>query len=247
MAEPDVAPRLLASGRDGDIFEHGPGLVLRRTKSGRSIEREARTIRYVAEHGYPVPVVHEVRAGGSEIVMERVDGPVMMDLMLRRPWLIGRCTRMLADLHDALHRIPAPDWLPDLGGDRLLHLDLHPLNVMLSARGPVVIDWTNAAAGEPLLDVAVTYVLLTCPDMPGPRPLQIAVQPVRRALGRTFVRRYRGPAYDAVLAEATELKMMDANLSAGEVARCAALAERARREAVRSSPRETERSGRHPV
>lgn len=231
MAEPVGEAKLLASGRDGDIFEHGPGLVLRRTKTGRSIEREARTIRYVAAQGYPVPVVHEVRAGGSEIVMERVDGPVMMDAMLRRPWLIGRYARMLADLHDALHRIPPPDWVPDLGGDRLLHLDLHPLNVMMSARGPVVIDWTNAAAGEPLLDVAVTYVLLTCPDVPASRTVQVAAQPVRGWLASSFVRRYRGPAFDAVVARAAELKMLDANLSGSEVAACARLAERARRSA----------------
>lgn len=30
--------------------------------------------------------MHEVRAGGSEIVMARVDGPVMMDAMLKQPW-----------------------------------------------------------------------------------------------------------------------------------------------------------------
>ena len=40
---------LLASGRDGDIFEFGPGRVLRRTKKGRVIEGEARTIDFEAE------------------------------------------------------------------------------------------------------------------------------------------------------------------------------------------------------
>ena len=45
--------QLLASGRDGDIFEFAPGLVLRKTRDGRSIAHEARTMRYVAEHGYP--------------------------------------------------------------------------------------------------------------------------------------------------------------------------------------------------
>jgi hypothetical protein len=40
--------KLLASGRDGDIFEFAPGLVLRRTRSGRSIAHEARTMRYAA-------------------------------------------------------------------------------------------------------------------------------------------------------------------------------------------------------
>ena len=50
LGQQDVAHRLMepgraciASGRDGDIFEFGPGLVLRTTRDGRSIEREART------------------------------------------------------------------------------------------------------------------------------------------------------------------------------------------------------------
>ena len=41
--------KLLASGRDGDIFEFAPGLVLRKTRDGRSIAHEARTMHYVAE------------------------------------------------------------------------------------------------------------------------------------------------------------------------------------------------------
>ena len=69
-------------------------------------------------------------------------------------------------------------------GDRLVHLDLHPLNVIMSPRGPVVIDWANAARGDPLLDVALTYVLLTCPRMPGPASLRARVEPVRTLLAR---------------------------------------------------------------
>ena len=132
-------------------------------KSGRVIEGEARTITYAREHGYPVPEIHDVRAGGTEIVMERIEGPMMMDAMLREPWRMPRYCRELADLHDRLHVIPAPDWLPDMGGDRLVHLDLHPMNVMMTASGPVVIDWPNAARGDPLLDVGSPYILFTCP------------------------------------------------------------------------------------
>jgi tRNA A-37 threonylcarbamoyl transferase component Bud32 len=189
---------LLASGRDADIFDLGDGRVLRRTKSGRSIEPEARIMAHVVEHGYPAPAVHDVRAGGTEIVMDRIDGPMMMDPMLKRPWRMPRLASMLADLHDQLHGIPAPDWLPRLDeGDSILHLDLHPLNVLMSARGPMVIDWSNAARGDALSDVASTYVLLTAPQMPGPRALQVAAQPVRRGLGRSFIRRYRGSELDA--------------------------------------------------
>ena len=170
---------LIASGRDGDIFEFGDGLVLRKTRDGRSIKHEARIMRYAADHGYPVPEIHDVRANGSEIIMQRIDGPLMMEPMAKRPWTIPRYASLLADLHDQLHEIPAPDWLRQSsdGGDRLVHLDLHPLNVLLSAGSPVVIDWSNAARGEALSDVALTYVLLTCAQMPGPRVLQIAAQP----------------------------------------------------------------------
>jgi aminoglycoside phosphotransferase (APT) family kinase protein len=219
---------LLASGRDGDIFEFGPGRVLRRAKNGRVIEGEARIIAYAREHGYPVPEIYEIREGGTEIVMQRIDGPIMADAMLKRPNLMSRMCRELADLHDRLHVIPAPDWLPDLGGDRLVHLDLHPLNVMMTDAGPIVIDWTNAARGDPLLDVAVTYVLLTCPRFPGPDLLNAVLRPVRHVLGRTFTKRYRGPELDRQLVIGAGLKTLDAHMSAEEVAAIERVAAKAR-------------------
>jgi aminoglycoside phosphotransferase (APT) family kinase protein len=209
---------LLASGRDGDIFEFGPGLVLRRAKSGRVIEAEARTIAYANEHGYPVPKIHDVLEGGTEIVMERIEGPMMADEMLRQPWKMSRYCRELADLHDRLHVIPAPDWVPDLGGDRLVHLDLHPLNVMMTASGPIVIDWPNAARGEPLLDVGISFLLLTCPRVPGSDLLNTALRQLRRGMGRTFTKRYRGAELDRQLVLAAALKSLDTNMSADEVA-----------------------------
>lgn len=225
---------LLASGRDGDIYEYGSGLVLRRTRDGRSIEHEARVMALAAEHGYPVPAVHDVRAGGSEIVMDRVVGPMMMDVMSRRPWTIGRWAGVLADLHDRLHEIPGPRWLPQLpdDGDRLLHLDLHPMNVMITASGPVVIDWTCAARGDAMTDVALTYVLLTCPEMPAPKVVQLAVRPARARLANTFARRYRGSTFDARVADAAELKTLDPNMRPSEIRACRRMAERARRGAT---------------
>ena len=222
---------LIASGRDGDIFEFGPGLVLRKTRDGRSIEHEARIMQYAADHGYPVPKVHEVRAGGSEIVMTRVDGPVMMDAMLKQPWAMPRFASMLADLHDQLHEIAAPDWVrPGLvSGDRLVHFDLHPLNVLLSADGPVVIDWANAARDDGLSDVATSYVLLTCPQMPGPRALGIAMQPLRVMLAKIFARRYRGRELDERIALAADVKTLDANMTPDEISNMQRLARRMRR------------------
>ena len=70
----------------------------------------------------------------------------------------------------------------------------------MAERGPVVVDWPNAARGDGLTDVGLTYVLLTCPEMPAPRAVQLAAQPVRLLLARMFASRYRGPDLDARIA-----------------------------------------------
>jgi aminoglycoside phosphotransferase (APT) family kinase protein len=223
---------LLASGRDADIFEFGPDLVLRKTRGeGRSLEREARAMQFVADAGYPVPAIHELRAGGTELVMERVRGPLMSDAILRAVWRMPAYARMLADLHDQLHAIAAPDWLPQLddGGGDLVHLDLHPLNVIMDPdRGPVVIDWANASRGQGLSDVALTYVLLTAPRMPGPAALRVVAQPIRQLLARQFTARWHGPALDARIAIAADMKAEDRNMDEQEVATLHALAQRMR-------------------
>jgi tRNA A-37 threonylcarbamoyl transferase component Bud32 len=221
---------MIASGRDGAVYEYGPGRVLRRTRDGRVIEREARVIAYAEDHGYPVPHVHEVLSNGTEIVMERLDGPMMMDVMTRHPWTLARNARLLADLHDQLHEITAPDWLRQIGekGDRLLHLDLHPMNVMMTKRGPVVIDWTNASRGEPLTDVGLTYALMTCATGPISPLARIFLEPFRTMITNVFAKRFRGPAFDEHVVLAAELKMFDPNMLPEEVENLRRLAARAR-------------------
>ena len=146
--------QLIASGRDSDVFGYADGLVLRRYRDGRSAEGEAATLRAVADLGYPVPVVHD--AAGPDIVMERVDGPTLAEALVAglSPDEGGA---LLADLHDRLHGLAWPGAAP---GEALLHLDLHPLNVILRGSDPVVIDWSNARPGPAALDVAMTAVIL---------------------------------------------------------------------------------------
>jgi len=48
----------------------------------------------------------------------------------------------------------------------LLHLDLHPLNVMMAPRGPIVIDLANAARGDANTDVALTWALMSAGEVP---------------------------------------------------------------------------------
>lgn len=110
---------------------------------------------HVAAHGFPVPTV--LSAAGADLMMERLYGPVLLDAVAAGGHDARDAGRVLADLHARLHAVPARSGDPD---DRVLHLDLHPANVVLTPRGPVLIDWTNATDGPPDLDVALTAVIL---------------------------------------------------------------------------------------
>src|SRR5947209_9924445 len=138
---------LLASGRAADVFADAPGRVLRRYRDGTDSEREARVMEHARAHGFPVPAVYDAR--GPELVLARIDGATMLADLAARPWRVRAHARTLADLHRRLHAIPSPDGLPSRAGDGpdLVHLDLHPDNVLLSPRGPVVIDWVAAGGG----------------------------------------------------------------------------------------------------
>jgi aminoglycoside phosphotransferase (APT) family kinase protein len=210
---------LLASGRDSDIFEYGSGLVLRRSREGKSMHAEARMMEYAREHGYPVPAVHEVSDDGADLVMERIDGSSMVAVMGSRPWTIGQQGNLLADLHQRLHEIPAPDWARDapIGrGDRLVHLDLHPLNVMLTNTGPVVIDWPNACRGDGDTDVALTWLLISAGAIPAGRIRAAMMGWGRGKLIRAFLERFDPDALRLRLPELVELKSKDPHMSATE-------------------------------
>ena len=183
---------VIAAGRASEIVDLGGGRVLRRFRAGGDPEREAAVMRHAREHGYPVPAVLEVRA--DALVLERVPGPTML-ADLGRPWRIAAHARALARLHERLHEIP-------FGGGRLLHLDLHPGNVLLSPTGPVVIDWTNADEGEPALDVALTWVIgATTPGVGAAFFTRLFLRHVDRAAAR------------AALPEAVAYRLADPNVT----------------------------------
>ena len=207
---------LLASCRDSDIFECGPGLVLRRSRRGHSMATEARTMEYARAQGYPVPAVEEISDDGTDLVMERLTGTSMVAAISRRPWTIARQGTVLADLHRRLHEIPAPDWLPPAPcgeGDRLLHLDLHPLNVMVTAKGPVVIDWPNAVRGDGPVDVALTWVLMACGGVPFGRVKAAVLGRGRRVLVDAFLRGFELDAARRQLADVVDWKVKDPNMT----------------------------------
>jgi aminoglycoside phosphotransferase (APT) family kinase protein len=222
----DTPGALIASGRDADIFECGVGRVLRRSRNGRSMVTEARTMEFVRAHGYPVPEVYDVSDDGLDLVLERIEGPTMVDALASRPWQVRKMGGALAELHQSLHQLPAPEWLgpaPAGAGDRLLHMDLHPLNVMMAPRGPVVIDWTNAARGQPEVDVTVAWVLVASGEIPASRVQSLLLGVGRKLLLGAFLHPFGTDRLRPVLADVVEWKSQDRNMSAEEITRMRSL------------------------
>lgn len=174
---------------------------------------------YVRERGYPVPAIHDVLSDGTELVMERIDGPSMLTVLARRPWTISNHGAMLAHLHQALHRIPAPDWIKDAPcghRNQLLHLDLHPDNVMMGTRGPVVIDWSNASRGDENSDVALTWVLLAAAGIPTGRVRSALLGLGRAFLVSSFLRNFDVDKVKDQLPAVVEWKLTDPHMDLTE-------------------------------
>ncbi len=215
---------LLAQGRDCDVFDVGDGTVLRRSRDAYDQGPEARILAHAAEHGYPVPKVHHLADEGRDLIMEKVEGPTMVQALERRPWTARAVGRQLGELHNRLHELPGPDWLPRLpAGDRLLHFDLHPLNVILSPRGPVVIDWTNACVGEPGVDVARAWALIACADADVRGVIKLALGRVRGVLVKGFLEVAGRHEARSGLAYAAEVTLLDPHISPVEQERLRAL------------------------
>jgi aminoglycoside phosphotransferase (APT) family kinase protein len=138
----------------------------------------------------------------------------MAEDLTRRPWRLRQHAHTLASLHHRLHDIPAPDWLdaPVGNGAVIIHLDLHPLNVIMGRTGPVVIDWTNARRGPGDADVALTWLLLMtgAPDEGG--MLRILLALGRRSFARLFLSRFVRADVMAQLDAAVGFKLHDPNL-----------------------------------
>jgi aminoglycoside phosphotransferase (APT) family kinase protein len=235
MSTPQAPGPLIGRGRSADVFDLGNGRVLRRYRYPIDVRFEALIMRHLHQAGYPVPVVYD--ADGADLVMERLDGTDMLAAIVQRPWTVRRHARMLADLHNRLHEITAPpDWKPGRG-DKVLHLDLHPANVMLTSRGPVVIDWVNAQSGTPGVDVAMAYLIMTTSDLDLiPLWLRTAAMWLRHVLVREFLRNVRDEPWPHI-AKAAEARIADRNTRSSEVPRLHRAVQRA---AQRANDREAD-------
>jgi aminoglycoside phosphotransferase (APT) family kinase protein len=204
---------LIARGRDADVFALDSRRVLRRYRAGGDTAFEAAVMRHVAGHAYPVPRVHV--AEGPDLILERVHGPALLEALVCGEVAVRTGAELLADLHVRLHAVPARPG----AGQGVVHLDLHPDNVLLGPAGPVVIDWRNAADGPPELDLAVTALIMALVAGDPEHPMAGPAADLLSA----FVHLAHGDVRCG-LPGAVELRRVDPNLSADEKARLEAAA-----------------------
>jgi ribosomal protein S18 acetylase RimI-like enzyme len=131
------------------------------------IEREIAAMA-AASAALPVPEVHgHVEFGDwAAMLLQVLPGRTALDVAIRYPDRARDIGLACGALHGLLAGIAAPLGLSHAGRDTriasLLHLDLHPLNVLMTDDGAVtgVLDWANTAAGDPALDRARTWAIL---------------------------------------------------------------------------------------
>ena len=230
-----VPGTLVGSGRSADVYDVGDGRVLRRYRDGRDprhVDGEAQVMVYARTHGVPVPEVFDV--SGPDIVMARAVGPTMLDLVARRPWQLRAHARLLARLHGIVHQVPASG-LAGLAlrtrrgesgpadGDVLLHRDLHPLNVILTEAGPMIIDWEGASHGPAVADVALTWVIIGYSDVPNSGIEGAVTRAFQATFTRSFVRA-AGPVHESWRQAAIRERLADPHLLPAEAARLERLA-----------------------
>jgi aminoglycoside phosphotransferase (APT) family kinase protein len=128
---------------------------------------------------------------------------------------------ILADLLARLHALPPRPGAA--AGSVVVHFDLHPENVLLTTRGPVVIDWHNAGDGPADLDTALSALIMAQVAVEPAEPLA----PVALDFLHAFVPQAPGDPL-RLLDRAVARRAANPTMSPGEVARLGEAAARVR-------------------
>jgi aminoglycoside phosphotransferase (APT) family kinase protein len=156
--------------------------------------------------------------GMPAIVQTWCPGDSLLARIEKKPWQMLRLGRHFGRLHARLHTIPAPaefaagapdDWLARVlprhahlaerlrsngtASGTLVHLDYHPLNVIVDGAQASIIDWAYSAAGDVRADLALTAVALEIAPAP-PSRLKPLLAITRKLATRSWRAGYRDVA-----------------------------------------------------
>jgi hypothetical protein len=158
--------------------------------------------------------------GRRGFIQERLSAPSMLELLGKQPWRVTFFAHLLAKLQAQVHACPAPaTWLDQRGwlrkdieqneffqsdlkvkvisvldslpdGFQMCHGDFHPGNIVMTTRGPVIIDWLTATRGNPISDVARSVVLMSIGKPPPGTPGLWLIEMIRKNLLNTYIKTY---------------------------------------------------------
>ena len=173
-----------ASGSAWRVSSGGTTSVLRMLGSATLATSRLAAMAAARGAGLPAPEsLRHARIGHGEVVLlSWLPGVSLLEALARTPGRAGHYGERMGRLQRELHDVHAPAQIiraaDDSGhpfgagravaglarGDRLIHLDWHPLNLLVDeAVGEIVgiVDWDNARAGDPSLDLARTRAILS--------------------------------------------------------------------------------------
>jgi aminoglycoside phosphotransferase (APT) family kinase protein len=144
----------------------------------------------------------------------------MLQEMNAHPWLLLQYARSLAELHVKINQqsitglpsykdrlnhdirstphlpehlqnkaLATLDILPD--GQNVCHGDYHPGNVIITQKGPIVIDWMTASVGSPWADVARTSLILSIGAKGAGKQVSPIIRIAIKLYHQTYLNRYR--------------------------------------------------------
>jgi uncharacterized protein (TIGR02172 family) len=158
--------------------------------------------------------------GRRGLIYERLEGISMLQEMNAHPWLLLQYARSLAELHVKINQqsitglpsykdrlnhdirstphlpehlqnkaLATLDILPD--GQNVCHGDYHPGNVIITQKGPIVIDWMTASVGSPWADVARTSLILSIGAKGAGKQVSPIIRIAIKLYHQTYLNRYR--------------------------------------------------------
>ena len=187
----------IGEGAAAEVHAWAPGQVVKLFKSGSSRRlgwHEAHMTDAVFAAGAPAPQVFGVviLEGRFGLVLQRFDGPTLLQLTRTGAVTRGQAGAILADLCLAVRNTPPPPavislrnwvdaWVRSASGtlpapiatgilalierlqpaDELCHGDLHPGNVIMTAEGPRLVDWSGTVRAPAAYDLGISHILLT--------------------------------------------------------------------------------------
>jgi aminoglycoside phosphotransferase (APT) family kinase protein len=194
-----------AGGATGQLWKvtAPEGTFALRTGSAVTIAGQQAVMAVAGQAGMPVPEVIRCAVMDTDAVLllSWLQGARLFDALRTNPAGAHELGVLMGEAQRTLHTLAAPPGLrgvvdgPNAGwnagtmspadglprGNTLLHLDWHGLNLLVDdGRISGVLDWDNARAGHPLLDIARTYTLLTV------EPTFATLQPYERELLATL-------------------------------------------------------------